>query len=152
MGCSSGTLFCKGCYAPQGVPLSYLFAGSPAIIANLWDVSDKDIDRFGKAILNSWLNDEAVAVSDCSRCSELAKEFGCMKIGEDNDNARKTRRKGHRGKKSQQSRESNKCHACGRQRIASYMSRAREACKLPLLIGASPVCYGLPTFVRKKSE
>ena len=28
---------------------------SPAIIANLWDVTDKDIDRFAEALLKAWL-------------------------------------------------------------------------------------------------
>jgi separase len=53
MGCSSGTLQCKGSYAPRGDPLSYLSAGSPSVVANLWEVSDKDIDRFSKVLLDS---------------------------------------------------------------------------------------------------
>ncbi|XP_048596928.1 separase-like isoform X3 [Brassica napus] len=57
MGCSSGSLWLKGCYIPQGIPLSYLLAGSPAIVANLWDVTDRDIDRFGKALLEAWLRE-----------------------------------------------------------------------------------------------
>jgi separase len=52
MGCSSGTLHCRGGYAPQGAPLSYLLGGSPSVIANLWDVSDKDIVRFRKALFS----------------------------------------------------------------------------------------------------
>jgi separase len=27
---------------------------SPALVANLWDVTDKDIDRFGKSLLEKW--------------------------------------------------------------------------------------------------
>ncbi|KAF9615741.1 hypothetical protein IFM89_026198 [Coptis chinensis] len=34
MGCSSGSLPFVGCYNPHGIVLSYLLAGSPAIIAN----------------------------------------------------------------------------------------------------------------------
>ncbi|XP_072953682.1 separase isoform X1 [Typha angustifolia] len=153
MGCSSGSLLCKGCYAPQGVPLSYLFAGSPAVVANLWDVTDKDIDRFGKAMLNSWLQEELADQDNCSNSCRLAKEFGCMSVdNEGNANFLKTRRKPYRGKKLQESCENNRCHYCGSKRIASRMSQARDACKLPLLIGASPVCYGVPTIVRKKLQ
>ncbi|KAL7595966.1 hypothetical protein Lser_V15G29776 [Lactuca serriola] len=47
MGCSSGSLSLNGSYSPKGAPLYYLFAGSPVIVANLWEVTDKDINRFG---------------------------------------------------------------------------------------------------------
>ncbi|KAG1342225.1 putative Separase [Cocos nucifera] len=153
MGCSSGSLVHNGCYAPQGVPISYLFAGSPAVIANLWDVTDKDIDRFGKAILDSWLQEESAALDNCTRCDQLVKQFGCMGIdGEGNDTILKTRKRTYRGKNLQQSCEGNKCKGCGRRKmIASFMSQARDACKLPLLIGASPVCYGVPTIISRES-
>ncbi|XP_062221862.1 separase [Phragmites australis] len=148
MGCSSGTLHCKGGYAPRGAPLSYLFAGSPAVIANLWDVSDKDIDRFSKALLDSWLQENFADGKNCSQCCQLTQEFESMNIAA-KENGR-TRRKGTRGKKSLQINDSNKCCSCSQRRIASYLSEARRACRLPLLIGASPVCYGVPTVIKKK--
>jgi separase len=93
MGCSSGTLHCKGAYAPQGAPLSYLFAGSPSVIANLWDVSDKDIDRFSKALLSSWLQENFKAAKTCPKCCRsLTHEFETMTIAA-KDNGRQ-RRKG----------------------------------------------------------
>ena len=148
MGCSSGTLHCKGSYAPRGAPLSYLFAGSPAIIANLWDVSDKDIDRFSKALLNSWLRENFTDDNSCSKCSLLTQEFESLNIAS-KDNGR-ARRKGTRGRKPQQIKDITKCCSCRQKRIASYLSEARRACRLPFLIGASPVCYGVPTIIRKK--
>ncbi|EEC74078.1 hypothetical protein OsI_09098 [Oryza sativa Indica Group] len=99
MGCSSGTLRCKGCYAPQGAPLSYLSAGSPAVIANLWDVSDKDIDRFSKALLGSWLQENFVAAKNCSKCCQLTREFESMTIAVEGNG--RPRRRGTRGKKSE---------------------------------------------------
>ncbi|KAL6633464.1 hypothetical protein ACP70R_026135 [Stipagrostis hirtigluma subsp. patula] len=148
MGCSSGTLHCKGGYAPRGAPLSYLFAGSPAVVANLWDVSDKDIDRFSKALLDSWLQENTTDDDNCSQCCQLAQEFESMNIAA-KENGR-TRRKGTRGKKPQQINDGNKYCSCSQRRIASHLSEARRACRLPLLIGASPVCYGVPTVIRKK--
>ncbi|OQU85801.1 hypothetical protein SORBI_3004G312400 [Sorghum bicolor] len=100
MGCSSGTLYCKGSYAPRGAPLSYLFAGSPAIIANLWDVSDKDIDRFSKALLNSWLHDNSLDGNNCSKCCQLTKELESMSIASEEKG--RARRRGTRGNKQQQ--------------------------------------------------
>ncbi|KAK4438264.1 Separase [Sesamum alatum] len=70
LGCSSGSLYLKGCYMPQGAPLSYLLAGSPVIVANLWEVTDKDIDRFGKAMLNAWLRERSAASAECTQCNE----------------------------------------------------------------------------------
>jgi len=153
MGCSSGSLTYKGCYAPQGAPLSYLIAGSPAVISNLWDVTDKDIDRFGKAMLTSWLQEESLAaLENCPRCNQLVKEFGCLEIDDRRDDTLpKARRNGFKSKKSQHSSDKASCKVCGRKRIASFMSEARDACKLPFLIGASPVCYGVPTVIVKKS-
>lgn len=54
MGCSSGALTEAGEYEPYGTPMNYLHAGSPALVATLWDVTDKDIDRFAKSTLEMW--------------------------------------------------------------------------------------------------
>ncbi|XP_044951659.1 separase [Hordeum vulgare subsp. vulgare] len=151
MGCSSGALDCKGAYAPRGAPLSYLSAGSPAVIANLWDVTDGDIDRFSKALLSSWLQENVTAAKNCSKCCPLTQEFESMTIAV-KDNGR-SRRKGSRGRKQQQTAEmdgSSSCCNCRHRRIASHISEARRACRLPLMIGAAPVCYGVPTIIRKK--
>lgn len=115
LGCSSGSLQLKGCYMPHGAPISYLQAGSPVIIANLWDVTDKDIDRFGKAMLNSWLREREAASAECSEC-DVSKN--CVH----------------------------------RQRIGSFMPQARDACNLGYLIGAAPVCYGVPTGIVKRKN
>ncbi len=58
MGCSSGKLRNAGEYDPTGIAINYLLAGAPgmrvyvhvliplAVVANLWDVTDGDIDRY----------------------------------------------------------------------------------------------------------
>jgi len=58
IGCSSGKLLVKGDLDARGMALHYLIAGCPAIIANLWDVTDKDIDRFLSKTLEEWLKKE----------------------------------------------------------------------------------------------
>lgn len=58
MGCSSGKLQSvnapkenpDGCaypihYEPEGIALTYLLCGAPCVVGNLWDVTDRDIDR-----------------------------------------------------------------------------------------------------------
>jgi hypothetical protein len=58
---ANGVMFLNG-------PRYHIYLLAPAIIANLWDVSDKDIDRFSKALLNSWLQDDFLDDSNCSKC------------------------------------------------------------------------------------
>ena len=67
MGCSSGRLESINrkssdlveetplYYEPVGVALSYLCAGSPCVVGNLWDVTDHDIDRFSVDLLHHFL-------------------------------------------------------------------------------------------------
>ncbi|XP_020551646.1 separase [Sesamum indicum] len=121
LGCSSGSLYLKGCYMPQGAPLSYLLAGSPVIIANLWEVTDKDIDRFGKAMLNAWLRERSAASAECAECNEPVNNCKYTKCSH-------------------------------KPRIGSFMGQARDACTLGFLIGASPVCYGVPTGIIKRKN
>ncbi|XP_073049001.1 separase isoform X1 [Primulina eburnea] len=118
LGCSSGSLYLKGSYVPLGAPISYLIAGSPVIIANLWEVTDKDIDRFGKAMLNAWLRERSAECTECDSTVQTCKSSTCNH----------------------------------RRRIGSFMAQAREACTLGYLIGASPVCYGVPTGIIKRKD
>ncbi|KUJ21034.1 uncharacterized protein LY89DRAFT_778661 [Mollisia scopiformis] len=54
MGCSSGALTEAGEFEPYGPPINYMHAGCPALVATLWDVTDKDIDRFAKSTFEHW--------------------------------------------------------------------------------------------------
>ncbi|KAG0348619.1 hypothetical protein BG004_004650 [Podila humilis] len=54
LGCSSGSLKSTGEFDPTGSVLNFLLAGCPTVVANLWDVTDKDLDRFSKAMFSEW--------------------------------------------------------------------------------------------------
>jgi separase len=54
MGCSSGALVGTGDFEPYGPPINYMHARCPALVATLWDVTDKDIDRFAKSTFEHW--------------------------------------------------------------------------------------------------
>ncbi|CAI5993931.1 unnamed protein product [Closterium sp. NIES-65] len=75
MGCSSARLSPRGDYEPLGVPLNYLAAGCPAIVGNLWDVTDGDIDRYSQRILESWVG-KARVVGCGSGVGEREKRGG----------------------------------------------------------------------------
>ncbi|KAF9612496.1 hypothetical protein IFM89_000418 [Coptis chinensis] len=146
MGCSSGSLPFVGCYNPHGIVLSYLLAGSPAIIANLWEVTDKDIERFGKTVLSACLKERSTLSHECRT---LVDELESVSIGSSEVSATRIASK---GTKLRNDNINSRCkETTGRRSsIASFMSQAREACVFPFLIGASPVCYGVPTGIRKK--
>lgn len=95
MGCSSGRLKWnnRGAYEASGVILAYMLAGCPAVVGNLWDVTDKDIDRYCQELISKILSSTS-----------------------------------HDGQTS----------------IGHIVQNSRHACKLPFLIGAAPVCYGIP--------
>ncbi|OAD80731.1 hypothetical protein PHYBLDRAFT_103298, partial [Phycomyces blakesleeanus NRRL 1555(-)] len=48
MGCSSGSLDRKKEYDPDGYVLNYLLGGSSTVVATLWDVTDKSLDKLTK--------------------------------------------------------------------------------------------------------
>ncbi|TFK73377.1 hypothetical protein BDN72DRAFT_956580 [Pluteus cervinus] len=51
-GCSSGILREVGDFDRVGTPHSYMLAGCPTLVANLWDVTDRDIDKFSQAVFD----------------------------------------------------------------------------------------------------
>uniref|UniRef100_A0A7M4EJJ1 separase n=1 Tax=Crocodylus porosus TaxID=8502 RepID=A0A7M4EJJ1_CROPO len=54
-GCSSVALAVRGSLEGSGIVLKYIMAGCPLVLGNLWDVTDRDIDRYTEALLQSWL-------------------------------------------------------------------------------------------------
>lgn len=66
LGCSSVALIDNNLLEPSGTVLSYLVAGCPMIVGNLWDVTDKDIDKFTLGLFKKWgLKDGEVGNTVC---------------------------------------------------------------------------------------
>ncbi|KAL8160482.1 hypothetical protein V2J09_002019 [Rumex salicifolius] len=149
MGCSSGSIQMNGSYTPRGIVYSYISAGSPVVIANLWEVTDKDIDRFGRAVLEAWFTERSNSLSSCVQCSMLAEEVNAITLNKKTRNSKKGK-----GKKQIEvlSDTSSKNWCRHKVKVGYFVSKARNACKLPYLIGAAPVCYGVPTGIRKKND
>ena len=97
MGCSSSFFSDNGVYESNGITMAYLSSGSPLILGNLWDVTDRDIDRYLKSLLKLWLNDKNTIEGSTSNLLEA-------------------------------------------------VVIARNNCKMKYLIGAAPVCYGIPIY------
>lgn len=93
MGCNSARLWACGDYEPSGRILDFLLAGCPAVIGNLWVVSDQDVNRYSQAIIDSW-----------------------QYSGPERDSVF----------------------------LAVSAKAGRSSCKFRYLVGAAPVCYGIP--------
>ncbi|KAI6127502.1 peptidase family C50-domain-containing protein [Pisolithus croceorrhizus] len=51
-GCSSGSLKDMGEFDRVGTPYHYMLSGCPTLVANLWDVTDRDIDKFTQGVVD----------------------------------------------------------------------------------------------------
>ena len=91
MGCSSGRLVSVNSsrtsppknlaleYEPEGMALSYLCAGAPCVVGNLWDVTDRDIDRFCLALLEDFLDPRDEASKSLPQCVARARSVCKMR-------------------------------------------------------------------------
>jgi len=103
-----------------------LLAGCPATVANLWDVTDRDIDRFATSLLQCWAegsSDSATGGADTSSCTNKHTGSTAAAVGGGSSEG-----------------------TCGARdvSISVSVSSSRQACRLPHLIGSAAVCYGLP--------
>lgn len=67
-GCSSGRLRSAGKYGLEGALLAFRDAGSRVMLANLWDVTDRDIDKLTESFLRT------AGIVDAERPFELSQE------------------------------------------------------------------------------
>ena len=125
MGCSSGALVQAGEFEPYGMPMNYMQAGCPALVANLWDVTDRDIDRFSQTVLERW-GLFRTAQPESSSMKRSAKQKGKGKI--ENSVGVET---------------------CVHSPLAldQAVAKGRDSCNLRYLNGAAPVIYGVPVYL-----
>lgn len=124
MGCSSGALTEAGEFEPYGTPINYMQAGCPAMVATLWDVTDKDIDRFSHSVLENWgLFRDTQPKKSSSPVKRSAKQKGKSKA------------------------EEAQTSDAVKMSLDQAVARGRDSCILRYLNGAAPVVYGVPVFL-----
>lgn len=136
-GCSSGALKEMGEFERTGTAWNYMVGGCPSLVANLWDVTDRDIDKFAQAVFDKLeLTPDRVgrasvaATGKAQDRASTAKSTIKTKINE--SSATTTEAMGTRARTVS---------------VVSAVARSREACKLKYLTGAAPVVYGIPFYV-----
>jgi separase len=136
--------------------------GCPALVVNLWDVTDRDIDRFCEALLGCWLGGKGAAAAGASGTTSGPAEGRQAAAAPSGKQARGGGTAAAAAKRgaaagagagaieSGGSGGASSSSALGLRRpmtISAAVSGSRSACKLTHLIGAAPVCYGIPTQV-----
>lgn len=76
IGCSSGALQLNGYLEPNGNIYNWLICGSPMVVANLWDVTDKDIDLFSLSLLQKWGMLPGCKTDNVNVCQAVSKSRG----------------------------------------------------------------------------
>jgi separase len=171
MGCSSGAVTEYGELEPQAVPLAYLNAGmkraSPpsdealtqgskclAIVATLWDVTDKDIDRFSLTIGEEWglWSPPAEPVKAPSKTPKKRERLVVApSTPQKAPKTPKTPRVAKTPAAAKTPARNRSRSAAGDRRVptslAEAVAKSRDACYLRYLNGAAPVVYGVPVYL-----
>lgn len=153
-GCSSVHLSDNGIYEPSGMLASYLTAGAPAVLGMLWDVTDKDCDRFAVRTGELWgLWPEAKEVT-AEPPPTVKKSKGKSKVAQLVDEVESARGSGNgrRGKKTKSDDDvlAESSRSQERRRgiaLDEAVKDGRKVCVLRYLNGAAAVVYGIPVYL-----
>ncbi|EOD52057.1 putative cell division-associated protein bimb protein [Neofusicoccum parvum UCRNP2] len=136
-GCSSAHVTDNGAFEPSGMLCAYLTAGVPAVLGMLWDVTDKDCDRFAVATLQRWglfeQEEEEVAVP---KTPARSRGGGRAKTASKSRSRSRAKKEGAR-----------EVETGGKVGLDEAVARSRGACYLRYLNGAAAVVYGIPVFL-----
>lgn len=146
MGCSSGVLQQAGEFEPYGTPMNYMLAGCPALLATLWDVTDRDIDKFSYDALEKW---GFWGGGGDGGCDDGDRKPPGPISGSSSSPVKKAASKKRRcadttGPENSANTSSSSSSVSLDQAVAS----SRDSCKFRYLNGAAPVVYGIPEIGR----
>ncbi|KAI7701592.1 hypothetical protein KC353_g15244, partial [Hortaea werneckii] len=173
MGCSSGSVSEHGELEPSAVPLAYLMAGDKsaavredgegkeqreegskcmAVLATLWDVTDKDIDRFSTAVGEEWglwpPTEEAPKME--FKAPKEKRQLDAPATPQQAPKTPKTpraRKTPAAAKTPARSRSRPRREVERKKSLVDAVARSRDACYLRYLNGAAPVVYGVPVYL-----
>ncbi|KAL7823410.1 peptidase family C50 domain-containing protein [Trichoderma gracile] len=133
MGCSSAALTDAGEFELYGPVWNYMMAGCPAVVGTLWDVTDRDIDRFAGKAFEEWGLFARGTFDLSSSLSGKGKGKGRVKsFAEEVEQVRLDAPASD--------------HASS---LAEAVARARNACRFKYLNGAAVVLYGIPVYIKR---
>ena len=131
-GCSSGKLRVRGVHDPQGPALAYLMGGAAWSVGNLWDVTDKDIDRLSMKCMRALFKK---LHSKSQTKEEQRSKRNDQSYGNNEDIT---------GVVNENDKENENGNGV---QPALALAISRSVCKMKMAVGAAPVMYGLPQVV-----
>lgn len=171
MGCSSGAVTENGDLEPTAVPHAYLLAGGQdyynstsstgewkggkclSVLATLWDVTDKDIDRFSLAVGEKWGLWSASAQSQLPTKS-LKKHAARQIVAAPSTPQQVPKmpktpkaRKTPAAKTAARVASRNSSGGGMKKSLVQAVASSREVCYLRYLNGAAAVVYGVPVYI-----
>lgn len=114
-GCSSGCLYNQGEFDPTGLPHEYMIAGAPALLACLWDTTDKEVDNVAESLYLY------VGLACEEELPGSRSKGAYVHVNAQRDSA-----------------------LFGKDSLPMALARARRHCRLPLMTGGAVVLHGLP--------
>jgi separase len=170
MGCSSGAVWEYGDLEPCAVPLAYLLAGKKdsesdphdtrqsestgkcmSVIATLWDVTDKDIDRFTLAVGEDWglwlATGDSKIPTKTPRKREIVTQPSTPVQVPKTPKTPAPRKTPAIAKTPAISRGRPQDDRGRKLSLVEAVARSRDACVLRYLNGAAPVVYGVPVYL-----
>ncbi|SPO26451.1 related to Separin [Ustilago trichophora] len=119
-GCSSAMLHDNGDFDRTGTPLNYMCGGAPAMVGNLWDMTDRELD---------------------SVCEGVFGRLGLMEARE-----RAEVKPAARNIKFDARGNLETSRAPTEMSLVRAIAESRNDCRLPYLTGAAAVVYGVPVY------
>ncbi|KAI2612077.1 peptidase family C50-domain-containing protein [Hypoxylon fragiforme] len=130
MGCSSASLADVGRFECHGPVWNYMLAGCPAVVGTLWDVTDRDIDRFAGKVFEEW------GLMPRGTFAEVTSGKG-----------KKASRS--KGKKATTAGQEGVVGMRGQTSLVEAVASARDACRFRYLTAAAVCVYGIPVYIHK---
>ncbi|KAF4969698.1 hypothetical protein FSARC_3144 [Fusarium sarcochroum] len=130
MGCSSASLTEAGEFESYGPVWNYMMAGCPAVVGTLWDVTDRDIDRFAGRSFEEWGLFPKGTFKENKRAKGKSRASSEDETDESEEDGQVTRNVS----------------------LAEAVARSREACKFKYLNAAAVVLYGIPVYIRHQGD
>ena len=170
MGCSSAELedhFWDGgdqtgggnAFLPHGPARNYMLAGAPAVVGTLWDVTDRDIDRFTARMFEEWglmprgtfYSSSSTTAKGKGKEKERSGSRKGKKGGDDEDGKGKEKGKGKaKGKDKGEGEEAGASGSRETQTsLVEAVAKARYACRFRYLTAAAVCVYGIPVYISK---
>ncbi|EST04999.2 Peptidase C50, separase [Kalmanozyma brasiliensis GHG001] len=119
-GCSSAMLHDNGEFDRTGTPLNYMCAGAPAMVGNLWDMTDRELDSVCEGVFGR------LGLMEAKERAEVKPAARNIKLDR-KGNLEATRRPTEMS-------------------LARAVAESRNDCRLPYLTGAATVVYGVPVY------